>query len=131
MMRQIVVETTRRCQMLDVTEQAARIVKEDGSDCSAVLMTVPHTTAGVTINECADPSVAEDILEYLDKLIPESARFRHSEGNSDAHIKSTLIGNSLLVPLEKGRMTLGTWQGIFFAEFDGPRSRKMQITLLK
>jgi len=129
-MKQITINTNRRCQLLDITDQVARIVKEHGVQAKAVLISVPHTTAGITINECADPSVAEDILEYLGKLVPESHAFRHSEGNSDAHIKSTLLGSSITVPIEEGKMVLGTWQGIFFAEFDGPRTRKFCVTVI-
>lgn len=129
-MKYITINTNTKCQMLDITDQVARIVKEEGQDASAVLITVPHTTAGITVNECADPTVSEDILEYLEKRVPTSHNFRHSEGNSDAHIKSTLTGVSKLVPIVEGKMVLGTWQGIFFAEFDGPRTRKICITML-
>jgi secondary thiamine-phosphate synthase enzyme len=129
-MKQETIKTNRRCQLLDVTDQVARVVKEYGTDAKAVIISVPHTTAGVTVNECADPSVAEDILEYLGKLVPESSSFRHSEGNSDAHIKATLLGSSIMIPIENGKMVLGTWQGIFFAEFDGPRTRKFCITVI-
>ncbi|MFA5863313.1 MAG: secondary thiamine-phosphate synthase enzyme YjbQ [Phycisphaerae bacterium] len=129
-MRQITIKTNRRCQLLDITEQIAHTIKEKGGEPKGVLVSVPHTTAGVIINECADPSVGEDIMEHLEKMVPESHKYRHSEGNSDAHIKSTLAGTSVLVPVNKGKMVLGTWQGIFFAEFDGPRTRKINISLL-
>ncbi|NLE30224.1 MAG: YjbQ family protein [Phycisphaerae bacterium] len=129
-MRQIIINTTNKCQMLDITDQVARIVKEEGRDAAAVLINAPHTTAGITVNECADPTVSEDILEYLEKRVPTSHNFRHSEGNSDAHIKSTLTGVTKVVPVVDGKMVLGTWQGIFFAEFDGPRTRKIFVTLL-
>jgi len=129
-MVKITIKTTRRCQLLDVTDHVARIVKEHGTRAVAVIVSVPHTTAGITLNECADPSVAADLMEYLEKLVPQSDKFRHSEGNSDAHIKSTIIGTSLFVPIEDGKMALGTWQGIFFAEFDGPRTRNFCVTIL-
>jgi secondary thiamine-phosphate synthase enzyme len=129
-MRQVTIKTTRRCQLLDVTDQVSRLVKEEGEKASAVLVAAPHTTAGVIINERADPSVAEDILEYLDKLVPQSHSYRHPEGNSDAHIKSAIAGCSILIPINQGKLVLGTWQGVFFAEFDGPRARKLNISLL-
>jgi len=88
---------------------------------------VPHTTAGITINESADPSVVVDIQTTLDKLVPWEAAYRHREGNSAAHIKSSLVGNSAMVLAESGHLKLGTWQGIFFCEFDGPRSRKLYM----
>jgi secondary thiamine-phosphate synthase enzyme len=91
---------------------------------------VPHTTAGVTINEGADPSVARDIVEGLARLVPRDAGYRHAEGNSDAHIKTSLIGNQVTVPVERGRLRLGTWQSIYLAEFDGPRTRTVWIVPL-
>jgi secondary thiamine-phosphate synthase enzyme len=91
---------------------------------------VPHTTAGITINESADPSVKRDILMVLNKLVPWEAGYRHAEGNSPAHIKSSLMGSDQSVAVENGRMILGTWQGIFFCEFDGPRTRKLHIQLI-
>ena len=94
----------------------------------AVIVFVPHTTAGVTINEGADPSVVRDILESLRRLVPRDAGYRHGEGNSDAHIKASLVGSSVTVPLEHGRLRLGTWQSIYLAEFDGPRTRRVWIT---
>jgi len=130
-MPQINISTNRRCQLLDITDQVANIVREQGKDARAVVVSVPHTTAGVIINECADPSVAEDILEYLNKLVPQSSSFRHSEGNSDAHIKATLVGSSIIIPVEGNKMVVGTWQGVFFAEFDGPRARKFCVTILR
>lgn len=129
-METITVKTVRRSQFVDVTGRVAEFVAREGKEAQAVVLYVPHTTAGVTINENADPSVVTDILGYLEKLIPAGRHFQHSEGNSDAHIKSSLIGASLLVPIENGKMVLGTWQGLFFAEFDGPRTRKLHIKLL-
>lgn len=91
---------------------------------------VPHTTAGITINENADPSVVDDLLDSLGRLIPEKGNYRHSEGNSDAHCKASLMGSSVLVPVKNGELLLGRWQGIYFCEFDGPRSRQFQVTVL-
>ncbi len=124
----ITVKTSRRTQLLDITTEIERAVatqsdKRDGW----CLLYVPHTTAAVTINESADPAVRADIADALDKLIPWEAGYRHLEGNSAAHIKSTLVGASEMVAIEKGRLVLGTWQGIFFCEFDGPRTRKIHV----
>jgi secondary thiamine-phosphate synthase enzyme len=91
---------------------------------------VPHTTAGVTINEQADPDVASDILAHLNRLVPRDPRFLHAEGNSDAHIKALLTGSSVTIPIRAGRLALGTWQGIYFAEFDGPRQRSFSVSCL-
>jgi secondary thiamine-phosphate synthase enzyme len=121
------VRTRRRTEMLDVTAEVAAATQKLGIRDGAVLVFVPHTTAGVTINENADPSVPRDILHVLDRVIPFEDDYHHLEGNSAAHIKSSLMGPSLLLPIEKGRLVLGTWQGIFFCEFDGPRSRQMQV----
>jgi secondary thiamine-phosphate synthase enzyme len=90
----------------------------------------PHTTAGLTINENADPAVKADIIKYLEKLVPENSRFSHSEGNSDAHIKSSLMGNSLNIIIENSKLILGTWQGIYFCEFDGPRNREIYVKIM-
>ena len=121
------VRTSRRTEMLDVTARVAKAVEQLGIRDGAALVFVPHTTAGITINENADPSVPRDILHVLDRVIPFEDDYHHLEGNSAAHIKSSLVGPSLLLPIEKGRLVLGTWQGIFFCEFDGPRSRQMQV----
>jgi secondary thiamine-phosphate synthase enzyme len=95
------------------------------------MLYVPHTTAAITINESADPSVKADILMILNEIVPWKANYRHLEGNSPAHVKSTLVGASELIAIEKGKLVLGTWQGIFFCEFDGPRTRKLHIHIMK
>lgn len=92
---------------------------------------VPHTTSGITINESADPNVKEDIQDQLSKLVPQSRNYKHAEGNSPAHIKSSLIGHSIEILIEEGKLLLGTWQGIFFCEFDGPRKRELWLTLME
>lgn len=127
---QLTVQTHAQTEMIDVTAQVQQLLDKQGLQEGACLLYVPHTTAAVTINECADPSVAEDILMVLNQMVPWKAAYRHAEGNSPAHVKTSLIGTSQMIQVEKGRLVLGTWQGIFFCEFDGPRLRKMNITLL-
>jgi len=129
-METISVKTNRRREMLDVTHKVKAAVADAGIENGLVIAYVPHTTAGVTINENADPDVPRDILAHLEKLVPENGGFRHSEGNSDAHIQSSLVGSSVTVILESGRLVLGTWQSIFFCEFDGPRSRKLHVEVI-
>jgi secondary thiamine-phosphate synthase enzyme len=123
----IEVKTRRREELVDVTSQVRDYIGRSGIDEGIVIVYVPHTTAAVTINENADPSVARDILYKLNKEIPQGDDYHHSEGNSDAHIKSSLVGASLQVIISGGSLLLGTWQGIYFCEFDGPRSRKLYI----
>ncbi len=126
--KNIDVKTRDRDQMVDITDQVRRAVDESGISDGAAYVYVPHTTAGTTINENADPSVVHDILAALDAAIPWRQNFyRHGEGNSAAHIKSSLVGCSAMTPVIDGRLALGTWQGIYFCEFDGPRSRRATI----
>jgi len=127
-LEQISVPTGRRTELVDITHRVEDVVQRAGVENALCTIFVPHTTAAVTINENADPSVPYDILKMVDTLIPFEAGYRHSEGNSAAHIKSSLVGVSLQVAVEGGRLRLGTWQGIYFAEFDGPRSRKVWVT---
>jgi secondary thiamine-phosphate synthase enzyme len=124
------IETNERVQFIDVTEEVAHEVARSGVRRGAVLVYVPHTTAGVTINENADPSVRRDMQMALERLVPADLPFSHREGNADAHVKATLVGSSVIVPIEDGRPALGTWQGVFFAEFDGPRRRRLIVQLL-
>ena len=121
------VKTPKREVLINITSEINKIVKNTNINEVVCRIFVPHTTAGVTINENADPAVMKDIISYLNKLIPQSAGFSHMEGNSDAHIKSTLTGPSLEIIIHKGRLVLGPWQGIMFAEYDGPRNRKVYI----
>ncbi len=123
-MKELSVKTSRQAQFIDITDEVQAFVRDSGLDDGLVAIFVPHTTAGVTINEHADPSVVDDILMELDKNIPHRDNYKHLEGNSSAHIKSSMMGPSLTVIVESGRLLLGTWQGIFFCEFDGPRNRK-------
>ncbi len=129
-MELINVSSTKRVQCIDITDKVSRLVNDMGWEEGALVLFVPHTTAGITINEGADPAVHRDVEESLTKLIPYRAAYHHLEGNSDAHIKTTLTGNSALVILENGRLRLGTWQAIFFCEYDGPRSRKVWVQYL-
>jgi secondary thiamine-phosphate synthase enzyme len=127
MMLTLPINTRHRSEMIDITSNVEEELKRSGLKDGVCFLFVPHTTAGITINESADPSVATDIQAMLNKLIPWEGSYRHLEGNSAAHIKSSLIGNSVMVFIESGHLKLGTWQGIFFCEFDGPRSRKLYI----
>lgn len=121
----ITVSTRSRDEMIDITDQVRRALADSGIRGGLVTLHVPHTTAAVTINENADPDVTHDILLTLRKLIPQDTPgYRHGEGNSDAHVKSSLVGCTQQVLIEDGRLVLGTWQGIYFCEFDGPRTRK-------
>ena len=129
-MQTIIVKTDRRTQLLDVTAQVQKAVASAKISKGICYLYVPHTTAGIAINECADPDVAHDIEGALDKLIPKIGAYRHGEGNSDSHIKSVLVGGSQVVFVEEGRLALGRWQGIFFCEFDGPRERKLVIKMV-
>jgi len=121
------VHTPKREVLLDITEEIAKVVRDSNVKEGVCRIFVPHTTAAITINENADPAVARDIIEFLRELIPQCSNFSHGEGNSDAHIKSSLVGPSLNVMVHDGRMVLGTWQGLYFAEFDGPRHRKVYV----
>lgn len=130
-MQSFPVKTSNRCQMIDITSQVADVVRESGIKDGLAIVYVPHTTAGVTINENADPSVTHDILLTLEALVPEQrSGYRHAEGNSDAHVKASLMGPSQTIIVQNGQLNLGTWQGIYFCEFDGPRSRRCQVKLI-
>jgi secondary thiamine-phosphate synthase enzyme len=119
------VTTGRRTEFIDITPEVQKALDRSGLKAGLITVFVPHTTAGVTINEGADPSVQEDILNALNQVIPLKGAYHHREGNSPAHIKASLMGSSVTVLAEQGRLLLGTWQAIFFCEFDGPRSRKV------
>jgi len=123
------VGTRSRTEMTDITRQVAECVRKAGVREGLCTVWIPHTTAGVTVNEGADPSVRRDVLDALNRLVPFEAGYRHTEGNSAAHIKSSLVGASLSIPVVNGSLLLGTWQSVFFCEFDGPRRRKVHVTV--
>jgi secondary thiamine-phosphate synthase enzyme len=121
------VRTGRRTQFVDVTAAVERVVVESGVASGVCYVYVPHTTAGVTINEHADPNVASDLEGVFDRLVPHKGPYRHAEGNTDSHAKAVMVGASQVVFVEGGKLVLGTWQGIFLCEFDGPRERKIFV----
>ena len=125
------VKTGRRTQLVDVTRLVEQAVKASGVVSGVCYVYVPHTTAGVTINEHADPDVATDLEGVFDRLVPQSGPYRHSEGNSDSHAKATLVGSSQVIFVEDGRLALGRWQGVFLCEFDGPRERRVYVKVVK
>ncbi|MCX8083090.1 MAG: secondary thiamine-phosphate synthase enzyme YjbQ [bacterium] len=129
-MERITVKTTRRQEFIEITHLIEDTVRKSSVKSGICHIFVPHTTCGLTINENADPSVKADILSKLEQLIPESGKYSHSEGNSDAHIKSSILGHSLSIVVEDGSLQLGTWQGIFLCEFDGPRTRQVWIKII-
>ncbi len=126
-METLTVKTSGRTDLRDITREVASALAGTGLAEGACLVYVPHTTAGVTINENADPAVRQDIEAVLDALVPWVGRYRHSEGNSPAHVKASLMGFSVLIPVSGGRLALGTWQGIYLCEFDGPRTRRVHV----
>lgn len=130
-MRALDITTTRRVEFIDITQKVKRIIQEEEVNSGICIVFCPHTTAALTINENADPSVRKDIINHLDALVPESEPYSHLEGNADSHIKSSLVGHSLNIIIEGGELVLGTWQGIYFCELDGPRRRKIYIKSVK
>ena len=127
----LTVKTRSRTELIDITSDVSQLVRKSGIEAGLCLLYVPHTTAAVTINESADPSVKSDILMILNQIVPWEAKYRHMEGNSPAHVKSTMVGASELVAIENASLVLGTWQGIFFCEFDGPRTRKLHVRFVQ
>ncbi len=125
------VSTSTQTELVDITRSVQEAVRKTGAKDGVCFVFVPHTTAAVTINENADPSVVHDMIMELNKIVPFEDRYRHMEGNAPAHIKASLIGCSEIILVESGTLVLGTWQGIFFCEFDGPRNRKVHVTAMK
>jgi len=126
-LKEIILKTNRRIELIDITAQVAEAVRSSGIREGICVVYCPHTTAGLTINEHADPNVASDIVNRLSKLVPHNENYAHIEGNADAHIKSTLTGNSVQLIVNNGNLLLGVWQGIFFCEYDGPRNRRVWV----
>lgn len=131
MVEYITIRSSTKEQFIDITKLVQGVIDKVGLKNGLCVVYVPHTTAGITINEDADPDVIGDIKRHLDKLVPETGDYRHIEGNSPAHIKSSLMGHSVTIPVEDGKLLLGRWQGIFFCEFDGPRTRQIIIKFTK
>ena len=130
-METLTIKTSSHAQFVDVTAQLQAVVKKSGVKSGRVVAYVPHTTAGITINENADPHVVRDMLEALELAVPwKQGFYRHAEGNSAAHVKASMMGFSVTVMIEGGRLVLGTWQGIYFCEFDGPRTRKLHVQVM-
>ena len=124
---ELTLRTSQRTELQSITRQLHELVRQRGWQDGILTVFVPHTTAGVTINENADPDVACDMTRFMEQLVPNAPGFRHAEGNSDAHIKASLFGSSVQVMVRGGKLWLGTWQGVYFCEFDGPRSRTVQL----
>jgi len=131
MIHRLEIATSSRAQMVDVTREVQRAVSESGIQEGFCHIYVPHTTAGIAINENADPSVVQDILTALEKMAPRGGSYRHLEGNADSHIKATIVGSSETILIEGGRLVLGTWQGLFLCEFDGPRRRRLLVKVVE
>lgn len=130
MLEIIQVNTPDHCVAVDITELVSRKVQESGVQSGVCIVYVPHTTAGIFVNEGADPAVVEDIMQALEKLVPWRAGYKHAEGNSAAHIRSILVGGSAHLIVENARLLLGTWERVFLCEFDGPRTRKIRVKIL-
>ena len=130
MIHEIAIVSEQQSQLIEITRKVQSLIEKTSVKDGIALLFVPHTTAAVTINENADPDVASDLLQGLNKLIPLRDNYRHAEGNSAAHIKSSLIGASEQLIIRNGKLLLGTWQGIYFCEFDGPRKRRLQLKLI-
>lgn len=131
MLNRLSIRTHSRSELVDITPLVRDVVRKSKIENGVCYVFVPHTTAGITINENADPSVRQDILAELNKLVPWQGDYSHLEGNAAAHIKASLVGSSETIPVEKGDLVLGTWQGVFFAEFDGPRRREVWVIITK
>ena len=130
-MKTLEIETRSKTDFREVTEEIQRAVESAGVKSGLCQVFVPHTTAGIMVNEHADPSVVQDIAECLDRLVPQRGNYRHAEGNAAAHIKASLVGDSLALIIEDGKIMLGTWQGVFLCEFDGPRRRRIAVNVIE
>lgn len=131
MTKKMSISTKSHTEFVDITPQISSVVEKSNVKDGMAVVYIPHTTAGITINESADPAVVSDIINTLEKNVPWDDRYKHSEGNAAAHVKASIMGSSVDVMIEDGSLVLGTWQGIFFCEFDGPRSRKIVVNIIK
>lgn len=131
MIKKLEIRTTSRSEIIDITDKIQKIISDSKIKSGICVIYVPHTTAGIIVNENYDPSVRIDILESLEKIAPVLARYKHTEGNADSHIKTSLAGSTATLLIEDGKILLGSWQGIMFCEFDGPRTRKLVIKILE
>ncbi len=131
MFKTIEIKSHKRTELIDITRQVSDCLLNCEFKSGYLLLFVPHTTAGITINESYDPSVCEDITNFLSHLVPANFKYKHQEGNADAHIKATLVGQSQIIFFKENQLLLGTWQGVFFCEFDGPRHRKVFVKVIK
>lgn len=131
MLGQLEVASKSRAQLVDITTSVEETLRDKGVKEGVLHIFVPHTTAGILINENDDPAVAQDILAFLEKLAPREGKYLHTEGNADSHLKVAMVGSSASVPIHKGKMALGTWQGIFLSEFDGPRKRRVLLRIVE
>lgn len=129
-MKEITVRTNSQVEMIDITMSIQAAIKDKNVQSGYCIVFTPHTTAAITINENADPDVPRDIINALERAVPQNASYRHREGNSPAHVKSSLVGASEIVLIENGHLVLGTWQSVFFCEFDGPRTRKVLVKVV-
>ena len=125
------VRTQKHTQFLDITQEVQSWISDSGAQNGIVVIFIPHTTAGITINENADPSVTSDMAIALERAVPWQAQYKHSEGNAAAHVKASMMGSSVQVIVEDGRLLLGTWQAVYFCEFDGPRSRNVWLAFIE
>lgn len=130
MSQQLSIRTNARSDMVDITSSVQAVVSASKVDSGLCHVFVPHTTAGITIQENADPDVVADFLTALERLVPQNVGYRHVEGNSDSHVKASLVGSSVTIPVQGGRLQLGTWQAVYLCEFDGPRLRKVIVTVV-
>ncbi|MEW5919956.1 MAG: secondary thiamine-phosphate synthase enzyme YjbQ [Bacillota bacterium] len=124
------IKTNQRVEFCDITAAVNEFLQKEQAGDGSVLLFVPHTTAALTVNEGADPAVRGDLAAFLEKLVPHTGDYKHAEGNSDAHIKASLLGSNLYLPVKNGKLVLGFWQAVYFVEFDGPRTRRLQLQLL-
>lgn len=131
MIKKLEIKTDSRSEIIDITDKIQKVISDSKIKSGICIIYVPHTTAGITVNENYDPSVRIDILDYLEKIALPSARYKHTEGNADSHIKTSVVGSSATLVIEDGKILLGSWQGIMFCEFDGPRNRKLVLKILE